>query len=114
MNSETHEAIIYGEKPTLFIDPVNDTAAVVDQGLFQGAPINEEEVNDLIRKMAEGDEAKRELAMLKPTLAYALYKLPKRQLRIRADEMEKLASSYAIQAKSDGQGGVILRSVKVL
>lgn len=85
---------------------------VADQGIFGGEAPTEERVNEVLRRIAEGEDAKRELGMLKPTLAYALSKLEKKQLRVRAEDMETLADRFAMQAKSDGQGGVILRSVK--
>jgi hypothetical protein len=88
--------------------------AVADQGLFEGQEPNEDRVNEILQRITEGEDAKRELAILKPTLAYALSKLPKKQLRVRAEEMETLADTFTMQAKSDGQGGIILRSVKVL
>ena len=113
MKSDFEEEL-YGEEPTLFIDPVNRTASVVaDQGLFGGEP-TEEKVNEILRKLVEGEEAKRELAILKPTLAYAISKLEKKQLRLRAEDMPTLGDRFTMQAKSDGQGGIILRSVKVL
>jgi hypothetical protein len=87
---------------------------VADQGLFDGESPTEEKVNEVLRRITEGEDAKRELAVLKPALAYALSKLPKKQLRLRADDMETLGERFAMQSKSDGQGGIILRSVKVL
>lgn len=86
----------------------------VDQGLFEGETPTTEAVNDLIRKMAEGEAAAQELAVLKPVLAYALSKLDRKQLRVRAEEMDTLAERFTMQAKSDGQGGIILRSVAIL
>jgi hypothetical protein len=84
-----------------------------DQGIFGGEAPTEEKVNEIVRKMTEGEDAKRELAILKPTLAYALSKLEKKQLRVRAEEMQTLGDRFGIQAKSDGQGGIILRGVKL-
>lgn len=87
---------------------------VADQGLFGGEEPNEDRINQIIQGLAEGKSAKDELAVLKPVLAFALSKLPKKQLRVRAEEMDTLADTYLMQSKSDGNGGVILRSVKVL
>jgi hypothetical protein len=87
---------------------------VADQGLFGGEAPTEDKVSDILRKITEGEDAKRELAILKPTLAYALSKLPKKQLRIRAEEMDTIGDTFTMQAKSDGNGGIILRSVKAL
>jgi len=69
-------------------------------------------VDDVLRRLTAGEDAKRELVILKPTLAYALSKLDKKQLRVRAADMETLSAMYTMQAKSDGNGGIILRSVK--
>lgn len=77
-------------------------------------PVEDQRVNDALRRLTEGEDAKRELAVLKPALAYALSKLDKKQLRLRAEDMPTLGDRFAMQAKSDGQGGIILRSVKVL
>lgn len=88
--------------------------AVVDQGLFGGEEPTSEAVSEIIHNLSEGAAAKQELAVLKPVLAYALSKLERKQLRVRAEEMDTLADSYTLQAKSDGQGGIILRSVKIL
>lgn len=92
----------------------NEEELVTDQGLFGGEPVTEDGVNGLIQKLVEGNAAKDELAVLKPVLAFALSKLEKKQLRVRAEEMDTLAETYTMQAKSDGQGGIILRSVKSL
>lgn len=77
-------------------------------------PVESPMVDDLIRQMTEGKAAKDELAVLKPVLAYALSKLERKQLRVRAEEMDTLAEKYTLQAKSDGQGGIVLRSVVIL
>ena len=73
-----------------------------------------EVLDDIVKQLHEGKSAKDELAVLKPVLAYALSKLERKQLRVRAEEMDTLASKYNMQAKSDGQGGIILRSVVTL
>jgi hypothetical protein len=71
-------------------------------------------LEDIVRQLHEGSAAKKELAVLKPAFAYALSKLERKQLRIRAEDMEQIGETYTLQAKSDGQRGIILRSVKVL
>lgn len=88
--------------------------AVVDQGLLAGAESLEEGINSIVQQVSEGAAAKAELAVLKPVLAYALSKLERKQLRVRAEEMDTLAEKYTMQAKSDGQGGIVLRSVVIL
>jgi hypothetical protein len=87
---------------------------VADQGLFEGKTPNEDRVNEIIQQLSEGRSAKEELAILKPVLAFALSKLPRKQLRVRAEDMDTIGEEYLMQSKSDGQGGIILRSVKVL
>lgn len=77
-------------------------------------PVGEFGVSDIVTALHEGKAAKDELAVLKPAFAYALSKLERKQLRIRAEDMEHIGETYTLQAKSDGQGGIILRSVKVL
>lgn len=87
----------------------NDNIEIGDE-LLESNPALEE----MVRTLTEGTAAKQELAILKPVLAYALSKLPKKQLRVRGEVMDTLADSYHVQAKSDGKGGIILRSVAVL
>lgn len=77
-------------------------------------PVEEFGVSDIVRNLHEGKAAKDELAILKPAFAYALSKLERKQLRVRAEDMEHIGETYTLQAKSDGQGGIVLRSVKVL
>lgn len=87
---------------------------VADQGIFGGEAPNEDRINQIVQSLAEGKSAKDELAVLKPVLAFALSKLPKKQLRVRAEDMDTMADTYSMQSKSDGAGGIILRSVKAL
>ena len=108
------EMIMHGEPKIGRTKYEDSSTPVADQGIFGGETPTEEKVNEVIQKLAEGSSAKEELAVLKPVLAFALSKLPKRQLRVRAEEMDTIADSYLMQSKSDGQGGIILRSVKVL
>lgn len=77
-------------------------------------PVEEFGVSDIVRELHEGTAAKKELGILKPAFAYALSKLERKQLRIRQEDMEHIGETYTLQAKSDGQGGIVLRSVKVL
>jgi hypothetical protein len=77
-------------------------------------PVEAFGVEDIVRGLHEGEAAKKELAILKPAFAYALSKLERKQLRIRAEDMEHIGETYTLEAKSDGNRGVILRSVKVL
>lgn len=107
-------------EPTLFIDPVRNSVELVEPQTWGAGVIPDEvppesnSVDDLIRQLAEGKAAKDELAVLKPVLAYALSKLERKQLRVRAADMDTLAAKYTLQAKADGQGGLVLRSVTVL
>lgn len=88
---------------------------VEEQSVFPDEkPVEDFGVEDIVRGLHEGKAAQDELAVLKPAFAYALSKLERKQLRIRREDMELIGQTYALQAKSDGQGGIILRSVKVL
>jgi len=107
VNGVTQEEIEFAE----FVGQPYPTH-VADQGIFGGEAPTEEKVNEVLRRITEGEDAKRELAILKPTLAYALSKLEKKQLRVRAEDMATLGDRFDMQAKSDGNGGIILRSVK--
>lgn len=71
-------------------------------------------LEDIVKRLHEGKTAKDELGILKPAFAYALSKLERKQLRIRAEDMEHIGETYTLQAKSDGAGGIVLRSVRVL
>lgn len=77
-------------------------------------PVEPFGVEDIVKGLHEGKAAQDELAVLKPAFAYALSKLERKQLRIRQEDMQQIGETYALQAKSDGAGGIILRSVKVL
>lgn len=88
-------------------DPMTEA---VEQVEAESNPV----LDDLVRNLHEGKAAKDELGILKPAFAYALSKLERKQLRIRAEDMEHIGETYTLQAKSDGAGGIILRSVKVL
>lgn len=101
MNNDIEGMTLWSERPP------NEEPPITPYGIEAG-------IDDMIWQLAEGKSAKDELAVLKPVLAYALSKLEKKQLRVRAEEMDTLADRYTMQAKSDGQGGIILRSVKVL
>ena len=74
------------------------------------APIG---VDDVIQQLHKGAEAIKELNLLKPAFGLALSKLPRKQLRIRMAEAATMGEQYGVQAKSDGQGGIILRSVNL-
>lgn len=108
------EMLMHGEPKVGRTKYEDASTPVADQGIFGGEAPTEEKVNEVLRRITEGEDAKRELAVLKPALAYALSKLEKKQLRIRSEDMDTLGERFAMQAKSDGQGGIILRSVKVL
>lgn len=64
--------------------------------------------------LATGQAAIEELNLLKPIFALALSKLPKKQLHVTLEQQATLGEQFAMQAKSDGNGGIILRSVAVL
>lgn len=70
-------------------------------------------VDDVVRQLAAGKAAIDELNMLKPAFGLALSKLPRKQLRIRLEDAATMGEKYGVQAKSDGQGGIILRSVNL-
>jgi hypothetical protein len=79
-------------------------------------PVEEEPnpvLEDIVRQLHEGAAAIQELNMLKPTLGLLLTKLPKKQLRIRLEDAATMGEKYGVQAKSDGAGGIILRSVNL-
>lgn len=101
------ELLMHGEPKAGRTEYFDEVPPITPYGIEAG-------IDDIVRQMAEGKAAKDELAVLKPVLAFALSRLPKRQLRVRADEMDTLASRFQMQSKSDGQGGIILRSVTVL
>lgn len=110
---EKMSTILYGN-PKLGRTKYEDTdTPTEEQGVFpdeQPNPVLE----DIVRNLHEGKAAKDELAVLKPAFAYALSKLERKQLRIRQEDMEHIGETYTLQAKIDGQGGIVLRSVKVL
>lgn len=70
-------------------------------------------VDDIVRQLAMGKAAIDELNVLKPAFGLALSKLPKKQLHIRLEDAATMGEKYGIQAKSDGKGGIILRSVNL-
>ena len=69
--------------------------------------------DDVVRQLAAGKAASDELNVLKPAFGLALSKLPKKQLRIRLAEVATMGEQFGVQAKSDGAGGIILRSVNL-
>lgn len=95
-------------------------AAVVGQPKRQGIVIPELEpegytyAEQLGSALANGQAAIEELNLLKPILALALSKLPKKQLHVTLSEHATLGEKFAMQAKADGNGGIILRSVAIL
>ena len=89
-----------------------DELAAHEEGLRE-APLDSASVEDLIRQLHKGAEAIKELNLLKPAFGLALSKLPRKQLRIRMAEAATMGEQYGVQAKSDGQGGIILRSVNL-
>jgi hypothetical protein len=79
-------------------------------------PVREDftQLEELGKALANGQAAIEELNLLKPVFALALSKLEKRQLHVRLEELATLGEKFTMQAKSDGKGGIILRSVTVL
>jgi hypothetical protein len=80
---------------------------------LEEAPLDSVGVEEVIQQLHKGSEAIKELNLLKPTLGLLLAKLPKKQLRIRLEDLAMMGEKYGVQAKSDGAGGIILRSVNL-
>ena len=71
-------------------------------------------IEELTRQFAEGQAAIQELALLKPTLALALSKLPKKQIKLSLTDQTTLGD-YELQAKREEKSGaILLRAVKAL
>lgn len=77
------------------------------------APTREDftHLEDLGKALANGQAAIEELNLLKPIFALALSKLPKRSLHVRLEDQATLGERFAMEAKSDGKGGIHLRAV---
>jgi hypothetical protein len=69
--------------------------------------------DDIVRQLVNGKAAVDELNVLKPAFGLALSKLPRKQLHIRLEDAATMGEKYGVQAKSDGKGGIILRSVNL-
>mgnify|MGYP003574934858 CR=1 FL=1 len=86
-------------------------------GTFETIPPEDTALGDsmqqLINDFAEGQAAIQELALLKPTLALALSKLPKQQLKLSLTDQTSLGD-YELQAKREQNGSIVLRAVKSL
>lgn len=64
----------------------------------------------LAEALEQGQAAIEELALLKPTLALAISKLPKSQIKV--DQHAELGA-WKLEAKSESNGAIVLRAVKV-
>ena len=84
-----------------------------DKALPDEQPVESFGVDDIVLQLHKGKAAIDELNLLKPTLGLLLAKLPKKQLHIRLEDAATMGEKYGVQAKSDGKGGIILRSVNL-
>lgn len=61
---------------------------------------------------AAGQAAIEELAMLKPILALAISKLPKKQLKLGLFEQAAAKIDWDLQFKAESSGAIVFRAVK--
>lgn len=59
--------------------------------------------------LSQGQAAVQELALLKPTLALAISKLPRKQIRI---DNHAEFGEWELQVKKEASGAIIIRAVK--
>lgn len=65
-----------------------------------------------VADLAEVQEALKELELLKPVLALAISKLPKKQLKMSLTEQSSLGD-LDLQMKQESSGAIVFRAVKV-
>lgn len=88
---------------------MNNTPLQVPPLSDEVPPKMTETFEQLTAALQQGQAAVQELAMLKPALALAISKLPRKQLKIDAHAE---LGEWMLQGKTEGNGATILRAVR--